>query len=194
MLQVGITGGIGSGKTTACLIFEKLGIPVYYADIQAKYLMNTDDELKTSLKDYFGNDIYHDGVLDRHKLAEIIFNDKTALEKVNRWVHPAVERNFKQWCTLQKAPYVLEESAILFEEDISSRFGKIILVTAPESLRIERVCARDQVAPDTVRQRMASQWPEERKITLADYIIYNDNQQLITPQVMEIHRQLMIEQ
>ena len=191
MLLVGITGGIGSGKTTACKVFEALGIPVYYADARAKQLMDTDGELKSLLKGFFGNAIYHDGILDRRKMADIIFNDKNALEKVNSWVHPAVARDFEHWCTQQTAPYVLEEAAILFEKDMAHRFGRIILVTAPDSIRIERVCARDKVAPDTVRERMANQWPEEKKLALADYIIYNDNVRPITPQVMEIHRQLL---
>ena len=191
MLLVGITGGIGSGKTTACLVFEKLGIPVYYADIQAKQLMNTDLELKSLLEGYFGSDIYHDGIVDRRRMAEIIFTDRTALEKVNSWVHPAVARDFEHWCTLQAAPYVLEESAILFESNTTHRFGKIILVTAPDAVRIERVCARDQITSEIARERIANQWPEEKKIALADYIIYNDNSRMVTPQVMEIHRQLL---
>ena len=190
-LKVGITGGIGSGKTTVCKIFGTLGIPVYNADTQAKHLMNTDPELKTLLQGYFGNDIYRDGALDRHKLADIIFSDKTALEKVNSWVHPVVARDFEQWCARQTSPYVLEEAAIIFESNLAHRFEKTILVTAPESVRIERVCARDHITPEMVRKRMANQWPEEKKIALADYVIYNDNVQLVTPQVMEIHRQLL---
>jgi dephospho-CoA kinase len=191
MLKVGITGGIGSGKTTVCKVFETLGIPVYNADTQAKLLMNTDTELKATLQAYFGNEIYHVGVLVRHKLAEIIFNDPAALEKANSWVHPAVARDFERWCSLQTSPYVLEEAAIIFESNISHRFEKIILVTAPDDLRIERVCARDHVAPEIVRKRMDNQWPEEKKIILADYIIHNDNIHLITPQVMEIHKNLL---
>jgi dephospho-CoA kinase len=106
-------------------------------------------------------------------------------------VHPAVARDFEAWCIRQTSPYVLEETAIIFECNIAHRFGKLILVTAPESARIDRVCARDRVTPDAVRQRMANQWPEERKIPLADYIIHNDSAQLLTPQVMKIHRQLL---
>ena len=190
MLKAGITGGIGSGKTSACMIFETLGISVYYADVRAKQLMNTDPELKAALKGCFGKDIYREETLDRRMLAEIVFNDAAALEKVNSCVHPAVARDFEYWCTQQTSPYVLEESAIIFERGLASRFEKVILVTAPESIRIERVCARDQVAPETVRQRMNNQWTEEKKMTLADFIIYNDHEHLMTPQVMEIHRQL----
>ena len=191
MLKVGITGGIGSGKTTVCMIFKTLGIPVYDADTQAKQLMNTDPELRALLQGYFGNDVYRSGTLDRHKLAEIIFNDKTALEKVNSWVHPAVARDFEHWCTRQTSPYVLEEAAIIFESNIAHRFEKTILVTAPNSVRIERVCLRDHVSPEIVRKRMDNQWPEEKKIALADYVIYNDEVQPITTQVLKIHRQFI---
>ena len=189
--KIGITGGIGSGKTSVCMIFETLGIPVYYADMQAKQLMNTDSELKASIKGYFGSGIYHDETLDRNKLAEIIFNDKAALEKVNSWVHPAVARDFGDWCNRQTSPYVLQEAAIIFESNLAHRFEKVILVTAPDPIRIKRVCARDQVAPETVRNRMKNQWSEEEKIPLANYIIYNDEEHLITPQVMEIHGRLL---
>ena len=190
--KVGITGGIGSGKTTVCEIFKTLGIPIYDADTQAKYLMNTDPKLKALLQGYFGNDIYYDGSLDRSKLAEIIFNDKTALEKVNSWVHPAVALDFEHWSAQQISPYVLEEAAIIFETNMAHRFEKIILVTAPDFMRIERVCSRDHITPEMVRERMANQWPEEKKKDMADYIIYNDHRQTLTPQVMEIHRQLVM--
>ena len=189
-MKVGITGGIGSGKTTVCKVFETLGIPVYYADMQAKQLMNTDPELKASIEEYFGSDIYHNGTLNRRKLADVIFNNKTALEKINSWVHPAVARDFDYWYTLQTSPYVLEEAAIIFESDIAPRFRKVILVTAPENLRIERVCARDGVIAEAVRERMTHQWSEEKKIALADYVIYNDNEHTIIPQVLETHKQL----
>jgi len=189
--KIGITGGIGSGKTTVCMIFETLGIPVYYADSRAKQLMNTDPALKAALSEYFGNNIYNDGGLERRKLANIIFNDKTALEKVNSWVHPAVARDFEQWCTRQTSPYVLEEAAVIFENNLAHRFDKVILVTAPDSIRIVRVCTREQITPEAVRQRMTNQWPEEKKMAMADFTVYNDNIRLITPQVMEIHRQLL---
>ena len=192
MLKVGITGGIGSGKTKICRVYETLGVAVHYADTQAKLLMNTDPELKAALKDYFGNDIYHDDeTLNRPKLSEIIFNDPAALEKVNGWVHPAVVRDFEHWCTMQNSPYVLEESAIIFERNLAHLFEKVILVTAPENVRIKRVCIRDRLTPEVVKKRMANQWSDEKKMALADFIIYNDNLRLLTPQIMEIHRHLM---
>ena len=189
--KIGITGGIGSGKTLVCTIFETMGIPVYYADTQARLLMNTDPKLKSYIKGYFGCGIYHGGTLDRSKLAEIIFNDKTALEKVNSWVHPAVASDFEDWCSRQTSPYVLEEAAIIFESNLAHRFEKVILVTAPDHIRIKRVCARDHVATEAVFNRITHQWPEEKKIPLADYIICNDEKHLIAPQVMEIHRRLL---
>jgi len=189
--KIGITGGIGSGKTTVCMVFETLGVPVYYADARAKQLINTDPSLKAALTGYFGKEIYHGDELDRRKLADIIFNDKTALEKVNSWVHPAVARDFELWCTRQTSPYVLEEAAIIFECNLAHRFDKVILVTAPDNLRIERVCTRENLSPEVVRQRIANQWPEEKKMAMADYIIYNDNIRLITPQILDIHRQLL---
>ena len=192
-LTVGLTGGIGSGKTTVCKVFETLGIAVYDADTKAKWLMNNDPELKTALKGCFGNDIYLDeSTLDRRQLAEIIFNDPASLENVNGWVHPAVARDFERWRTLQTSPYVIEEAAIIFERNIAHRFAKLILVTAPDEVRIERVCARDRVTPETVRRRMANQWTEEKKKSLADYVIDNNHRHMITPQVMAIHRELLI--
>ena len=190
--KIGITGGIGSGKTTVCMVFETLGVPVYYADAQAKNLMNTDAELRASITGYFGNNIYRDGTLDRRKLAEIVFNDKTALAKLNNWVHPAVARDFEDWHSRQTTLYVIEEAAIIFESNIEHRFDKIILVTAPEEIRIKRVCARDKLHPKAVRERIKNQMPEEKKIPLADYIIYNDNIQMIIPQAMETHKQIAV--
>ena len=200
MLKVGVTGGIGSGKTTICMVFETLGVPVYYADKQAKLLMNTDPELIASIMDYFGSDIYCNGTLDRRKLADIVFNNKTALEKLNSMVHPAVARDFDCWIAKQttnstqhrSSNYVIEEAAIIFESNISHRFDKIILVTAPDDIRIERVCIRDRVTPEVVRERMNNQWPDEKKISLADYIIYNDNIQMITHQILEIHKKILV--
>jgi len=191
MLKVGITGGIGSGKTTVCMVFETLGIPVYYADKQAKLLMNNNTKLKSSIAEYFGKDIYSNDELNRRKLAEIVFNNKTALEKLNSLVHPAVAHDFECWLSKQKSHYVLEEAAIIFESNITHRFDKIILVTAPDQIRIERVCFRDSITPETVRERMNNQWSDDKKIALADYIIYNDNIRLLTHQILDIHKQLL---
>ena len=192
MLKVGLTGGIGSGKTMVSRIFEALGIAVYNSDMRAKLLMNTDPELQSALQNCFGSDIYdNDGNLNRPKLAEIIFNDPESLEKVNNCVHPAVFHDFNHWCALQNSPYIIEESAIIFERNIAHQFGKVILVTAPEYVRIKRVCIRDGITPEAVQERMANQWTDDKKKPLADYIINNDNLRSLTPQIMEIHKQLM---
>lgn len=191
MLKVGITGGIGSGKTSACRVFETLGIPVYYADDRAKHLMDTAPGLRDSLQSFFGEDIYANGTLDRRRLAGIIFQNKTLLEKVNSWVHPAVARDFAEWCGRQTAPYVLEEAAVIFENGMAQRFRKVILVTAPGHLRVKRVCGRDHVSPAAVRMRMENQWPDEQKIDLADYVIYNGESQLLIKQVLYIHQALL---
>lgn len=191
MVKIGITGGIGSGKTTVCRIFESLGVPVYFADAAAKQLMNTDPELKSSLERLFGKEIYENGILVRRKLAEIIFNDKTALEKADSLIHPAVGKDFIRWSNRQTSPYVLEEAAIIFEKGIAGKFDKVILVTAPETLRIKRVSERDHVDPESVLSRIKNQWTEEKKAALADFIIRNDHSQLLIPQVINIHRQLL---
>ena len=188
--KIGVTGGIGSGKTSVCMVFEALGVPVYYADVQAKYLMNTDPTLKSSISGYFGGQIYLGGTLDRRKLAKIVFNDRTALKKLNSFVHPAVARDFEHWCARQTSRYIIEEAAIIFESGIAHRFDKIILVTAPDDMRIKRVCARDNVAPENARERIKNQMPENEKIALANYVVYNDNTRAIIPQVMEIYKQI----
>ncbi|MDR0712768.1 MAG: dephospho-CoA kinase [Bacteroidales bacterium] len=190
MLKIGVTGGIGSGKTTVCGVFEILGIPVYYADNRAKELMNTDRQLKTLLQEHFGTDLYREGTLNRSLLSALIFNDKKRLRMVNGWVHPAVARDFEDWCCRQSAPYVVEEAAILFESGLSSRFDKMILVTAPEDIRMERVCRRDATRAEFVKARMSHQWAEEKKMELADFIIRNDDRHLLIPQIIRIHRQL----
>ena len=191
LYKIGITGGIGSGKTKVCTVFEALGVPVYYSDMQAKKLMNTDPKLKADISECFGNDIYRDGTLDTKKMAGMVFNSKTELKKLNSLVHPAVARDFENWRLQQNAYYVLQEAAIIFESNIASRFDRVILVTAPEELRIWRVCQRDNVTPEDVKKRMKNQLPEETKIMLADYIIQNDNKRFIVPQVIELHYELL---
>lgn len=189
-LTIGITGGIGSGKTTVCMIFEALGIPVYNADVNAKRLMNSDINLKTAITEYFGSDIYSGGNVDRGKLAAIVFNDKSALQKLNSMVHPAVASDFERWRNRQTAHYVLEESAIIFENNLSGRFDRIILVTASEEQRVARVRSRDGISKEMVLKRMTNQLPEEEKIKHAHYIICNENNSMVIPQIIEIDRKI----
>ncbi len=191
MLLVGITGGIGSGKTTVCKIFEVLGIPIYYADDRAKLLMHDNIKLVAALKEAFGEEIYQNGQLDRPVLAAKVFNDTAKLEKLNSLVHPAVAEDSVNWQMEHlDAPYTLREAALLFEVGTYKALNKIVMVTAPLDVRLKRVMARDKVTEEQVLARINSQWPEEKKIELADFIITNDGQELI-PQVMAVHAELM---
>lgn len=175
MLKIGITGGIGSGKTFICKIFEQLGVPVYYADERAKFLMNNQEEVINAIKTAFGEASYKDGTLNRAYLAENVFNNKENLTKLNNIVHPAVFKDTQQWISQhQDAPFVLKEAALLFETGTYTQFDKNILVTAPEEVRIIRVMERDKVSKEQVEARMKNQLSDAEKMELADYIINND--------------------
>ena len=192
-LHFGITGGIGSGKTTVCRIFETLGIPVYYADDEAKALMTTDATLRTQLIDTFGPTTYlPDGTLNRPYLADLVFNNPDRLATLNGLVHPAVARHSAAWQATQSGvPYTLKEAALLFETGGEHHLDGVITVTAPEALRLQRVQVRDGVTAEQVRARMARQLPEADKRARADYLIHNDGEQALIPQVLAIHRQLL---
>lgn len=188
MKVVGITGGIGSGKTTVCNIFQHLGIPVYYADLRAKALMAESEKLKRKIIQAFGNKAYVGDQLNRSYLAETVFHSKEQLSVLNGLVHPAVADDFDEWLEHHKNhPYVLKEAAILFESGAYHAVDITVLVIAPEDLRIQRVMDRDGVAQEAVLSRMKNQWTQERKAKLADHIINNDTHKLIVPQVLELH-------
>lgn len=192
MLKVGVTGGIGSGKSTVCSIFEQLGIPVYYADTKAKELMTTNPSLIAELKKTFGEDIYDaEGQLIRPLLAQIVFNDKTKLEKLNSLVHPAVKEGFKQWADEQTSPYVIKEAALMFESGSYKDVDYIVTVSAPKNLRVLRVVERDGAAPADVKKRMAGQLSEKDRLERADFVIKNDGSHLLTPQVLELHHKFL---
>ncbi|RMF02697.1 MAG: dephospho-CoA kinase, partial [Bacteroidetes bacterium] len=167
--------------------------PIYYADERAKALMTENEELRAQLIATFGAQTYTpDGTLNRAYLAGIVFQNDEKLAQLNALVHPIVQQDGERWQALQQdAPYTLREAALLFESGIYRSLDKIIVVTAPEDLRIARVVARDQTTPAAVRARMDKQWPEERKVALADFVIYNDGEQLLIPQVLDIHKQLL---
>ncbi|MCB0572438.1 MAG: dephospho-CoA kinase [Phaeodactylibacter sp.] len=192
-MKVGITGGIGSGKTTVCKIFEALGIPVYYADTRAKWLMAHDPVLVAGIKQLIGTKAYFgDGGLNRAFIAEAIFGNNEKLQKLNHLVHPAVAEDSERWHNAQKgAPYTLKEAALFFESGNDKAMDKMITVFAPEALRIQRVVERDQSNPESVRARMDKQMPEEEKIRRSDYVIHNDGQHSLIHQVMDIHRELL---
>jgi dephospho-CoA kinase len=190
-ISIGITGGIGSGKSTVCSIFKLLGVPVFEADVTAKCLVNSNPEIKNGLVDLFGNDIYtKDGTIDRKKFADIIFNDDFQLAKVNALVHPVVRAEFKHWVEEQNAPYVVHEAAILFESGFYKMMDFTILVTAPEIIRIERVTKRDGLTAEQVKERIDKQWSDTKKMKLADIVIDNDNTKLIIPQIISFDEQL----
>ena len=191
--RIGITGGIGSGKTTVCKIFAVLGIPVYYADDRAKWLMQHDPQLIEQIKAHFGEKAYGpDGQLQRAYLAGIVFKDQKKLEQLNAIVHPAVREDGLAWDRQHTdTPYTLREAALLYESGISELLDQIIVVTAPEELRIQRVMQRDGVDATAVRARMDKQWPEEKKVALADFVIHNDGRQSLIQQVYQIHQQLI---
>lgn len=169
---IGLTGGIGSGKTSVAKLFTADGIPVYIADDEARRLMGS-DEILSSIRTQFGDDVFSGNSLERAKLAKIVFSDPAALERLNKIVHPAVAKDFARWISEQDAPLVVREAAILFESGSYKDCDKIITVTAPESVRIARVMKRDKVSESEVRSRMERQWPEQRKIALSDFVIEN---------------------
>jgi dephospho-CoA kinase len=192
MKKVGITGGIGSGKSTVCGIFQLLGVPVFHADVEAKYLQNNDLTIIGKLTGLFGVDIYlSGGVLDRKKLAGLIFNDPVLLAKVNQIIHPAVRQSFINW-TMEFAnePDVLYEAAILLENGYASDFDKKILIVADENTRIERVIKRDSMSEALVRERIKNQMTDVRKISMVEYIVENNNRKLLIPQVIELDQLL----
>jgi len=191
MLKIGITGNIGSGKTTVSKLFELMGIPVFYADDAAKVLMVTDELLIAGIKGAFGAESYFDDkTLNRKHIADIVFNDEAQLAKLNALVHPAVFRAFDSWAEQEVrdgVPYVLKEAAVLFESSSYKFCDKTIMVTAPLELRIKRVMHRDSITRQEVLSREARQFSEEKKIQLADYVIKNDESELVIPQVLKLH-------
>jgi dephospho-CoA kinase len=189
MLKIGITGNIGSGKTTISKLFELMGVPVFYADDAAKNIMVTDGLLISEIKDAFGTASYFDdGTLNRKHIAGIVFNDEAQLAKLNALTHPAVFRAFDNWVAQSAdVPYVVKEAALLFESTSYKMCDKSIMVTAPLAMRIKRVMQRDGINREEVEKRNARQFSEEKKIALADYVIKNDETELIIPQVLKLH-------
>lgn len=192
MLKIGITGGIGSGKSTVCKVFEQLGIPVFYADSAAKEVMVNDNQLVESIVNIFGIDAYlADGNLNRSHLANIVFNDESQLAKLNALVHPAVFRAFSKWLSVQNSHYVLKEAALLFESGSYKQCDKTILVSSPLDLRISRVMLRDGSSREQVQARIDKQFSDVEKMKLADYFIVNDDQHPIISQVLSLHQQFL---
>ena len=192
MMRIGLTGNIGSGKTTVSRLFAMHGVPLYYADERAKHFLNTPDTLM-KIREAFGDAcIDGEGKPDRKKIAELVFGDADKLEILNNIIHPQVRQDFLDWTAGQlHHPYVIMEAAILFESGQYKSFHKVIIVTAPETLRIERVCSRDAVHPEDVKKRMQHQMKEDAKVPLADFVITNNGQELLIPQVEAVHKQIL---
>lgn len=191
MKIVGLTGGIGSGKTTVAGFFKELGIPVYIADDAGKRLMNTSAEIRKKIISIFGNDAYHGKTPNRKLIASKVFNDAALLEKLNQIIHPAVEADFNVWLKEQSASYVIYEAAILFETGSYKKCDLNILVAAPQKLRIERLQKRDNSSASEIKQRMDNQWSDEKKTRLADFIIKNVELEQTRLQVEDIHDKIL---
>ena len=188
---VGLTGGIGSGKTTVAQMFKALGVPVYNADEEAKTLMQSSDVIKGELIELLGDTCYQNGQLNRSFIASKVFSDKALLEKINAIVHPKVAAHFEDWRSKQTAPYVMKEVAILFETESQHLFDFILTVTAPVETRIQRVISRDQKTRTEVESVIKNQLSEAEKIKQSHFVIYNDKILEIEPKVLEIHNKIL---
>ena len=191
MIKVGLTGGIGSGKTTVANYFIELGVPIYFADYEAKKLMNSSADIKNKLIREFGEKTYQNGELNRKYLASIVFNDTSKLNIINGIVHPAVANHFAEWIKKQKSNYIIQENAILFENNTSSIFDYIITVTASIDVKIERILKRDSGSKNDILSRMKNQWDDLRKIDLSDFVIHNIDLADTKKQVGQIHKKLL---
>lgn len=193
-IEVGITGGIGSGKSLVCRIFQCLGAPIYDADSRAKNLMTTDGILIEEIKKEFGSLSYQpDGSLDRAYLGKLVFQDHLRLEKLNSLVHPRIAMDYQLWVSAHKEnKYLIREAALLFETGSYKAMGKMVVVYAPENIRMKRVRDRDPHRKENeIVAIMKNQWPDEEKIRMADYAIHNDDKQLVIPQVLHLHNKFV---
>jgi dephospho-CoA kinase len=191
MLKIGLTGGIGSGKTTVAKVFTTLGIPVYHADLEARRLMENEPTLIELIRHHFSEKAYENGSLNRSYISSIVFNDKKKLDLLNSLVHPFTIEDGKQWMGRQKSAYAIKEAALIFESGSQGEFDLIIGVYAPETLRLFRTMQRDHIDKAIVKSRMNNQIKEEIKMKLCDEVLMNDEQQLLLPQIINLHNQLM---
>lgn len=191
MLKIGLTGGLGSGKSTVAHIFEVLGIPVYYADAASKRLMNDDEKVKAAVQNAFGKEVYPDGKLDRKYLSEIVFKDEKKLELLNSIVHPATLLDAAEWLKKQTAHYAIKEAALIFESGSNKALDFVIGIESPLPLRLQRAMKRDNISREQAMARIEKQMNEEKKISLCDFVIINDEQQMVIPQVLELHQKFL---
>jgi len=190
-IKLGVTGGIGSGKTTVCRIFSVFGIPVFSADLEARKIMNTNRNLMNQINALAGKDLYTTGSLDRQELAKMIFNNKSLLEEVNSLVHPVVFEYFTSWVVEQDTPYAIMEAAILFESGASSLMDKILTVVTPVEERITRLVKGNKFTREQVLERIKNQVDDEYRIKNSDFIINNSENDMIIPEILDIHKQLV---
>lgn len=183
MIRVGVTGGIGSGKSTCCRIFAERGAAVYDSDREAKRLMNGDGELRRRIAGRFGREVYAGGALNRSYLAGVIFGDAEARAALNALVHPAVAADFVRWCGRQRGPYVVFESALLFDAELDRLVDRTVAVMAPPALRIERTCRRDGVSPEEVQRRIAAQLSDDELLQRADYCVVNIHEEELAAEI-----------
>jgi dephospho-CoA kinase len=189
--KLGITGGIGSGKTSVCRVFNVLGIPVFSTDPEARKIMESDPEIINRINSIAGKNLYINGSLDRTALASIIFNNNSLLKKVNTLVHPLVFENFKKWQTEQDAPYVIMEAAILFESGASKLVDKVATVVAPLEERLDRVVQSNNLTREQILERIRNQMDDESRIKLSDYVILNSENDMIIPAILKIHEDIL---
>jgi len=190
MKKLGLTGGIGVGKTYVSKVFQQMGIPVFNADVEAKNCMAEDKGLMQNVKNSFGENIYDNGALQKEKLAKIVFNNSERLAELNALVHPVVKQRFEDWCTEQTAELVIKEAAILFESDAHLGLDAVICVSAAEKVRIKRVQTRDGSSVTDIKSRMDKQMPQSKKEELADFVIVNDGKQLLLPQLIKVLKEM----
>ena len=183
---IGITGGIGAGKSIICSIIHATGYPVFYSDKAAKEILNSNGDVKTKIREIFGVEAYKNEELNRPFIAQKIFTDQNLLTAINNVVHPAVRQSFSNWAEKQTTTLVFNEAAILFETGAYKLYDATVLATAPEAIRIERVMKRDHISAEAVHKRINKQWPDAEKENLADHVLINDNSTLLIPQVNDL--------
>jgi len=191
ILKLGVTGGIGSGKTTVCKMFEVLGIPVFSADDEAKKIQDVNPEIREQINILAGRDLYSAGYLDRSELAKIVFSDKVLLKKINSIIHPVVFSLFKEWVSMQDAPYSVMEAAILFESGAFRMMDRIATVVTPVEERIERLLKGNRMTREQITSRMNNQIDDDSRIRQADFVIYNSENDMIIPAILRIHQEML---
>jgi dephospho-CoA kinase len=190
-LKIGITGGIGSGKSTICRMFQAFGVPVYFSDLRAKKLINSNIQIIEYYKSLFGDDIYNNGVLNTKEVGQKLFCNPNLVKEVQEFIHPIVRKDFSDWVSLQHSNIVINEAAVLFEGGGNLFMDEVITVIAPIDLRISRVVKRDGLSNEEILNRIKNQWCDEKKAALSSYVIVADDKQMVIPQVLNIYNDIV---